>query len=184
MAVRIGSKRHWPWRGVDEHGATLDVLLQERRDTEAAERFFRTLLGHAAVPPERITTDKLGSYAAALRRLPEFRDAEHLQVRSALRCNNRVEQAHQPTRIRERRMGRFRCPRSAQWFLAAFARVCNLFRPGCHLLSASEYRALSAFGRVSNLFCPGRHLLSASEYRFTMQERFATWRMVVGLPAA
>jgi putative transposase len=48
--------------------------------------------------PERITTDWRGSYAAALRRLPEVRDVEHLQVRSALRCNNRVEQAHQPTK--------------------------------------------------------------------------------------
>lgn len=105
-AVRIGGRQHGLWRAVDEHGPPLDVLLQERRDTEAAERFFRTLLGRVGSPPERITTDKLGSYAAAKARIPELRDAEHLQVRSALRCNNRVEQAHQPTRIRERRMGR------------------------------------------------------------------------------
>jgi putative transposase len=68
-----------------------------------------------------------------------------------MRCNNRVEQAHEPTRIRERRMGRFRCPASTQRFLAAFTRVCNLFRP-----------------------C--RHLLSASTYRFVLQRSFATWR--------
>ena len=60
MAVRIGRKRHWLWRAVDEHGATLDVLMQERRNTDAAERFFRTLLGHTDSAPERITTDKLG----------------------------------------------------------------------------------------------------------------------------
>ena len=66
MAVRISGKRHWLWRAVNENGATLEVLLQERRDTEAAERFFRTLLGHTGgEPPERITTDKLGSDAAA-----------------------------------------------------------------------------------------------------------------------
>jgi putative transposase len=70
MTVRIGRTRYWHWRAVDEHGATLEVLLQERRDTEAAERFFRTLLSHTGgEPPERITTDKLGSYAAAKRRL-------------------------------------------------------------------------------------------------------------------
>ena len=95
--------------------------------------------------------DKLGSYAAARQRLPKLEGVEHLQVRSALRCNNRVEQAHQPTRLRERRMGRLRCPAFAQRFLSSFARVCNLFRPG-------------------------RHLLSASAYRATLQERFATWR--------
>jgi putative transposase len=160
MAVRIGGERYWLWRAVDEHGATLDVLLQERRDTAAAERFFRQLLGHTGgEPPDRLTTDKLGSYAAAKRSLPELEGVEHQQVRSSARCNNRVEQAHQPTRIRERRMGRFRCPTSAQRFLAAFARVCNLFRPR-------------------------RHLLSAAAYRSTLRDRFATWREVAAVVAA
>ena len=160
MAVRIGGKQHWLWRAVDENGATLDVLLQERRDTEAAGQFFRALLGHSGdVPPERITTDKLGSYAAAKQRIPELDSVEHLQVRSAMRCNNRVEQAHQPTRIREKRMGRFRGHVSAQRFLSSFARVCNLFRPGRHLLSASEYRTL-------------------------LRRRFATWREAAQLAVA
>jgi putative transposase len=160
MTVRIGRTRYWLWRAVDEHGATLEVLLQERRDTEAAERFFRTLLSHTGgEPPERITTDKLGSYAAAKRRLHELEGVEHQQVRSSMRCNNRVEQAHQPTRMRERRMGRFRCPISAQRFLAAFVRVGNLFRPR-------------------------RHLLTAAEYRSTMRDRFATWREATALVAA
>ena len=158
MAVRVAGKRHWLWRAVDEHGSTLDVLLQEKRDTDAAERFFGKLLAHAGSLPERITTDKLGSYAAALRRLPELASVEHQQVRAAMRCNNRVEQAHQPTRIRERRMGRFRSPSSAQQFLSAFARVSNLFRPR-------------------------RHLLTAVQYHATLQDRFATWQKVAGLIA-
>ncbi len=37
IAVRIGGKQYWLWRAVDEHGTALDVLLQERRDTDAAE---------------------------------------------------------------------------------------------------------------------------------------------------
>ena len=41
MATRIGGWRHWLWRAVDEHGHTLGVLLQERRDTAAAERIPR-----------------------------------------------------------------------------------------------------------------------------------------------
>ena len=159
MAVRIGGKRHWLWRAVDEHGTTLDVLLQERRDADAAERFFRKLLTRSGKAPERINTDKLGSYRAAKRRLPELQGVKHQQVRSALRCNNRVEQAHQPTRIRERRMGRFRCPISAQRFVSAFARISNLFRPR-------------------------RHLLTAPEYRSTLQDRFATWREAARLTAS
>jgi putative transposase len=95
----------------------------------------------------------------ALARLPELAAAEHLQVRSALRCNNRVEQAHQFTRVRECVMRRFRSPASTQRFLDAFTRVGNLFRPG-------------------------RHRLTAVAYRATMQERVATWREVAGLRAA
>ncbi len=152
MATRIGGQVHWLWRAVDEHGQTLDVLLQEHRDAAAAERFFRRLLVVAdGIPPARITTDKLGSYAAALARLPELASTEHQQVRSAMRCNNRVEQAHQPTRVRERVMRRFKSMASAQRFVDAFSRVSNLFRPR-------------------------RHLLTAAAYRATMRERVATWR--------
>lgn len=36
MATRIGGQLHWLWRAVDEHGQTLDVLLQAQRDTSRA----------------------------------------------------------------------------------------------------------------------------------------------------
>lgn len=156
MAVRIGGKQHWLWRAVDEHGTTLEVLLQEHRDTGAAERFFRMLLGHAGAAPERINTDRLGSYAAAIRRLPELAGVEHQQVRSVQTCNNRVEQAHQPTRVRERRMGRFRCALSTQRFLATFSRTWNLFRPR-------------------------RRSFTAAQYRTALQDRFAAWQVAAGL---
>ena len=160
MATRVGGTLHWLWRAVDEHGQTLDVLLQAHRDTAAAEPFFRRLLdAPGSTAPARITTDKLGSYAAAMARLPELAGVEHLHVRSAMRCNNRVEQAHQPTRVRERVMRRFKSAASAQRFLEAFSRVANLFRPRRHLLRAAAYRAV-------------------------MRERAATWREVAGLQTA
>ncbi len=160
MATRVGGRLHWLWRAVDEHGQTLDVFLQAQRDTAAAERFFRRLLDATdGTAPTQITTDKLGSYAAALARLPELAEVEHLQVRAARRCNNRVEQAHQPTRVRERVMRRFKSSTSAQRFLDAFTRVGNLFRPG-------------------------RHRLPAAAYRATMRERVAVWHDVAKLRAA
>ena len=151
-AVRIGGKQHWLWRAVDEHGATLDVLLQEQRDTDAAERFFQVLLGHAGAAPEWINTDKLGSYAAAIRQLPKLAEVGHRQVRAAQRCNNKVEQAHQPTRVREIRMGRLRCPTSTQRFLSAFTRTWNLFR-----------RRRRAF--------------TAPAHGIVLQERFTGWQV-------
>jgi putative transposase len=159
MAVRVRGRLQCLWRAVDEHGQTLDVLLQERRDTAAAARLFRRLLRRVGAAPARITTDKLGSYAAAIPRLPEMQSVEHVQVRSAMRCNNRVEQAHQPTRVRERVMRRFKSAASAGRFLDAFSRVGNLFRPG-------------------------RHRLPAAAYRATMRERVAIWREVAGLHGA
>lgn len=158
--MRIGGRPHWLWRAVDEHGQTLDVLLQEHRDTAAAERCVRRVLAVArGTPPERITTDKFGSDAAAKAVMPELAGVEPRQVRSAMRCNNRVEQAHQPTRLRERGMRRFKSLASAQRFLDAFSRVSTRFRPR-------------------------RHLRSASQYRATMRERVTTWPDVAGLRAA
>jgi putative transposase len=104
---RIGGEQRYLWRAVNEHGKVLDVLVQERRDADAAERFFRRLLGHAETPPERIVTEGLVSFGAALPRPPELDGVEHLRVRSAARANNRVEQSHLPTRLRERRMQGF-----------------------------------------------------------------------------
>ena len=128
MATRVGGRLHWLWRAVDEHGRTLDVLLQEQRDTAAAKQFFRRLLAATGgAPPGRITTDKLGSYAAALAQLPELASVEHLHVRAVRRCNNRVEQAHQPTRVRERvtRRSSPRRPRSDSLMRSAGCATCS-----------------------------------------------------------
>lgn len=160
MSTRIGGRLHWLRRAVDEHGQTLDVLVQAQRDTAAAEHIFRRLPAVASsVAPVRVTTDKLGSYAAVMVRVPELASVEHQQVRSAERCNTRVEQVHQPTRLRERVMRSFPSTASAQRFL-------------------------DAFNRVSNLHRPRRHLLTAAAYWATMRERATTRRAVAGLCAA
>ncbi len=55
-------------------------------------------------------------------------------------ANNRAELSHQPTRLREQVMRRFKCMRQAQRFLAVHAAVYNLFNLGRHLVSAKNYR--------------------------------------------
>lgn len=37
VVVTINGQKHWLWRAVDQHGATLDVLVQSRRDRQAPE---------------------------------------------------------------------------------------------------------------------------------------------------
>jgi putative transposase len=72
MVPRRGScqhpgKRRYLWRAVDQDGDLIEILVQKRKDTRAAQRFFRKLLSSQTEVPIEITTDKLRSYAAAKR---------------------------------------------------------------------------------------------------------------------
>ena len=55
-------------------------------------------------------------------------------------ANNRAELSHQPTRVRERGMRKFKSIKQAQHFLGVHAAVYNLFNLGRHLVSAEHYR--------------------------------------------
>ncbi len=127
MRVVVGGIVHWLWRAVDEHGEVLDVLMQKERDTGAAKRFFRRLLDERDIP-ERIVTDGLRSYGAALRETPELGATEHVTVSAAERQNNLIEQSHRPTRDQERQQRGFRGLQRAQSFLFTHAGVNRLFR--------------------------------------------------------
>jgi len=133
--VKIDGKQHYLWRAVDQDGEVIDVFLQSRRDGKVAKRFFRRLLKTHRSEPRKIVTDKLRSYGVAHRELiPEtIHDTSQY-------ANNRAELSHQPTRVRERGMRRFKSMRQAQRFLKVHAAVYNLFNLGRHLVSAKNYR--------------------------------------------
>jgi putative transposase len=97
-------------------------------------------------------TDKLRSYKAAKRKLLKTK-----QHRSHKRLNNRIEVSHQPTRLREKQMRRFKSPPQAQLFL-------------------------SVFGVLRNWFKIGLYKLSAEERRCKLKEVFALWRQVTSQP--
>ena len=86
MFVRIRGKLHYLWRAVDQDGHVLDILVQGRRDTKAAKRFFRKPLKGLPYLPRVLVTDKLRSYAAAKREV--LPGVEHRQSRY---LNNRPE---------------------------------------------------------------------------------------------
>src|SRR5207302_10451192 len=115
----------------------LDILVQERRDQTAAERFLRQVLGSCEYEPRVVITDKLASYVPAIRVV--LPNAEH---RRHKRLNNRAENSHLPTRKRERVLQRFKSAEHAQCFLGPFSAVSNHFRPRRHLLTASSYRTI------------------------------------------
>ncbi|CAL9644910.1 IS6 family transposase [Streptomyces sp. YIM B13508] len=134
--VKINGEQKYLWRAVDQDGMVLDILVQNRRDTVAARRFFRRLLKKTHAVPRAVVTDKLRSYGAAHREV--MPSVEH---RSHKGLNNRAENSHQPTRQRERAMKGFRSVGGAQRFLSAFSGISPHFRPRRHLMSAPGYRA-------------------------------------------
>src|SRR5215208_4209051 len=67
VAIKIAGVKHWLWRAVDQTGIVLDVLVQSRRDKQAARRLLRKLLKKQMRPPRVMITDKLASYGAAQR---------------------------------------------------------------------------------------------------------------------
>jgi putative transposase len=69
MVVRIVGKRMYLWRAVDHEGEVLDVLVQSRRDSQAALRLMRKLLRKQGFVPKLLVTDKLRSYGSAFRQL-------------------------------------------------------------------------------------------------------------------
>ena len=137
--VRIGGKRTYLWRAVDDEGEILEVLAQSRRNNRAALKIMRKLLKMQGYVPDEIVTDKLGSYSAALREL----GLSHLHVTGG-RLNNRAEVSHQPTRRRERRMGRFKSPGSMQRFLSFHDAIYNHFNLQRHLISRQTLRQIRA----------------------------------------
>jgi putative transposase len=120
---------------VDQDGEVVDVYLQKRRDGKAAKRFFKRLLRKHKGEPRKIVTDKLRSYGVAHRELiPEtIHDTSQY-------ANNRCELSHEPTRVRERGMRKFKSIHQAQRFLGAHAAGYNLLNLGRHLKSAENYR--------------------------------------------
>jgi putative transposase len=66
---------------VDQDGNVLDILVQSRRNTHAAKRFFRKLLKGVQYVPRVIITDKLKSYGAAKREiLPGVEHRQHSRI--------------------------------------------------------------------------------------------------------
>ena len=135
MVIKIRGRKHWLWRAVDDEGEVLDFLVQPRRCAKSAKRLLRKLLKKQGFVPQRITSDKLRSYGAAIRQ--ERLSAPHDQ---SLRANNRAENSHQPVRRRERKMPRFKSPGSAQRFLSIQAAVQNVFTVQRHLVPRRIYK--------------------------------------------
>jgi putative transposase len=121
MTVKINGEFFILWRAVDSDGYELDILLQKHRNKKSAIRFLSRLL-KSYPAPRVMVTDKLKSYKKPIQIM--CRQTEH---RSHKRLNNRVENAHQPTRRKEKCLIKFKSPYGAQTLLSLMGIVRNLF---------------------------------------------------------
>jgi putative transposase len=135
MFVKINSETHYLWRAVDHEGEVLESFATKQRDMAAALKFMKKLMKRHAPPAQKITTDGLRSYKAAMRELGCERKQEIGRW-----ANNRVENSHQPLRRRERAMSRFRRMKTLQKFSSVHASFHNLFNQDRHLTSRETYK--------------------------------------------
>ena len=97
---------------MDKHGQTIDFLLTEHRDTEAALRFLKKAIRWHGVP-EKITIDGSAANEAAIKSY----NAEHgtaIAIRKIKYLNNIVEQDHRGVKRVTRPMLGFKAFDAAQ----------------------------------------------------------------------
>ena len=133
--VKINGEKHYLWRAVDHEGEVLEIFATKTRNKAAALKFLKKMMkrhGKSRV----IVTDKLRSYAAAMKEIGNANVQE-----TGRWLNNRAENSHQPFRRRERAMLRFRRMHTLQKFSAVHASVHNQFNHELHLVSRDIYKA-------------------------------------------
>jgi transposase-like protein len=104
------------YRAIDRDGNLVDSMLSERRDMDAAQRFFRQARAVTGQPPERVTTDGHTAYPRAIRETLGA-DVEH---RCNQYLNNRIEQDHRGIKQRSYPMRGFGSFDAAARFCRAF----------------------------------------------------------------
>ena len=110
----IKVKGHWYYlyRAVDKYGQTIDFLLTEHRDTEAALRFLKKAIRRNGLP-EMITIDGSDANEAAIKRYnQEYGTA--IAIRQVKYLNNIVEQDHRGVKRVTRPMLGFKSFAAAQ----------------------------------------------------------------------
>ena len=114
--IKVKGQWRYLYRAVDKSGQTIDFLLTEQRDEQAAKRFLTKAIRRHGVP-EKITIDGSEANAAAIRSY----NAEHgtaIIIRQVKYLNNMVEQDHRSVKRVTRPMLGFKSFDAAQGTLA------------------------------------------------------------------
>jgi transposase-like protein len=110
--IRVKGEWRYLYRAVDKQGQTIDFLLTEHRDTEAALRFLKKAIRRNGLP-ETITIDGSDANAAAIKSYNEAHDT-NIIIRQVKYLNNMVEQDHRGVKRVTRPMLGFKAFEAAQ----------------------------------------------------------------------
>jgi len=145
--VKVQGTWCYPYRAIDADGNLIDSLLSERRDMEAAQRFFARSLEVVGHTPEKVTTDGHDAYTRAIREML----GEGVVHRCSQYLNNRIEQGHRGIKGRYGPMRGFGSFMSAARFCTAHDELRGYFRHRTTMhevvtlgVQREQYRARSA----------------------------------------
>ena len=134
LVLKIAGVKHWLWRAVDQTGIVLDVLVQRRRDKQAAKRLSGKLLKKQMLAPGHDHRQACQLWGSQTRPHARIEHRQHKEL------NNRAENSHQPTRRRERQMKQFKSASQTQRFLSTHDQIntcqCRRFLPKCGIFGS------------------------------------------------
>lgn len=151
MNIKINGEWYVLWRAVDNNGYEIDIYLQKRRNKKSAIRFLSRLLGNNPVP-RVIVTDKLRSYKKPIKNM--CKNTEH---RSHKGLNNRAENAHQPTRRKEKSLIKFKSPHGVQNTLSLMGKIRNIFAIDASRYSKNANDRRSSFKSAKEIWDDASH---------------------------
>src|SRR5215813_11452040 len=125
--IKVKGEWKYLYRAVDKYGETIDFLLTEQRDTEAARRFLKQAIWRHGLP-KTSTMDGSDAHEAAIKR----DNAEHgtaLVIRQVKYLNNIVEQDHKAVKRMTRPMLGFKAFWAARCTIAGME-VMHAIRKG------------------------------------------------------
>jgi putative transposase len=114
--IPVKGEWRYLYRAVDKHGQTIDFLLTEQRDEQAAKRFLTKAIRRHGVP-ETITIDGSAANEAAIKHYNKAHGTA-IAIRQIRYLNNIVEQDHRAVKRITRPMLGFKSFEAAQGTIA------------------------------------------------------------------
>ena len=137
--IRVKGEWKYLYRAVDKYGKTIDFLLTEQRDEQAAKKFLTKAIRRHGGVPEKITIDGSAANEAAIKSY----NAEHgtsIEIRQTKYLNNIVEQDHRAVKRVTRPMMGFKSLEAAQCTLTGIE-LMHMIRKG--QLEGDEFEGLT-----------------------------------------